>query len=210
LNSARLEGELEGLRKSKEAPPAAAPEKIFQFNEVAAAVRAGQIDVADAFDYIGKKTIPALLDDALQTRELVQKSREPLRRAEQEINEYASFIPGIKEKGSVDFNKAVAKYRELVALGYHADNRTERVAVELAFGDLATLRRKHEQAAINAQPRTIPVDGGGGPTKSSGKLDISKASETMKADWDREGYDQATRERQYAIFLDLKARQRPR
>ena len=93
-----------------------------------------------------------------------------------------------------------------------ADNDvTRRLAVKAVYGTLETVRKKHELAVLNATPRTIPSDtGGGGAPRSNGKVDISKAPATMVDSWEREGADQATRERRYRIYLDLKARQNAR
>lgn len=208
VEKARLEGE---VRVLKEARATQKPEqKILSIAEVNALVEAGTNTREEGDRYIQEVIIPKQVDDRIKAREAEQNRLEPFKRARDGIEEFKVLFPSLMDKNSPEFKRAQREYLDLIALGYEPDIRLEFVAAGKALGPLASQRKRREIAEMNATPRTVPIDSGGSPSTTSGKIDLNKASEWQKADWDREGADQATRERQYRLFLQLEAQRKAR
>lgn len=199
---------IEEERAKAKTPPA----KIYSIPELDEAVERGQITSADRGRYIQEVIIPKAAAKVVEDREAALASRAPVMAAVKEIDEYRKYIPGLNDKTSPEFQKVANEYFSLVNQGLPKNEVTEALAVKLAHGHLDAFRRKAELAAANATHRGMPSDSssGGAAAVKSGKVDVSKAPPTMVAMWDREGVDDATRERRYKIYLELKGRETKR
>jgi hypothetical protein len=195
----------EQLRLAKETPP----EKptIWTKEQVQTAIDGGRVSVLEGAVFLAKQEF----QQDLEAREKKKAEQQPQEKALAEVNEFISVIPQIAVEGSEERRKVAAEVRRIMAEdGVPYDYITQRRAVRAVFGTLADQKKRAEvDRATRSGLRPAPVDaggGGGGGGGANGKVDLAKAPATMVASWDSEGADQATRERRYRIYLDLKAR----
>lgn len=183
--------------------------KIYSLAEVNEAVAQNQITRKQADEYIEKIIFPAQAKKLLEADKAAKEALTPIERARTQVLQYVDYIPELNDRTSENFKKVAREYQRLVSDGLPGDDRTELAAARIVFGELESLKRKREVQQLNSRAPITPVDssGGGSPPE---KIDITKASPAMQADWDRDGLSQADRERRFKVYLDLKAQNEAR
>ena len=184
--------------------------KRYTPQEVQTAVDSGQITAADGADYLARLRATEIWDQRERERESKVVAERPLHRATSEIGEYLKVAPYLADDGD-ERTQGIARERtRLIRESGLPDNHvTTALAIRLALGPSDKLQKQREVSELTRRGTGTHAEspaGGGGSGGRSAKVDLSKAPVTMVAAWDSEGVDQATRERRYGIYLDLKAR----
>lgn len=205
--AAALEEQLKAAREV----PAAKETKVFSMAEVRQAVRDGRISESDGDTYIQETIIPHQIKQTLEAEKRQQAEQEPLARALADVEAYKAEIPELTDTRSEPFRKVATEYQRLIReRGMSPNYVTQALAVETTLGKLADIKKRSEvdrNTRLGLTPPPTDRGAGGAGAVVSGKIDLTKAPQTMVTSWDREGVDQVTRERRYKIYLDLKARQ---
>jgi len=200
----RLAERLRVIEEERSRAAAQPAQRIYTIAELNAAVDAGQIQRADADRYVEEIIIPRRIAQVTEEREAKIAEKIPVVKAIAEINEYRQHLPFLNDRNHPEFQKVAKQYFELVNQGLPKNEVTEALAVKLTHGNLDTYRKKAELAAANANPRTMPSDAGGGngATRSSAKVDVSRAPDMMRHIWESTGTPQADREAEYRAYAE--------
>ena len=201
----------EQLKAARETRSAEEETKVYTLAQVRQAVRDGRITEEAGDQYIQDTVIPYQIKQTLEVERRKAAEQQPQERAISDIETYKTEVPELKDIHSDTFKKVAIEYQRLIRERGMLNNFvTQAVAVENTLGKLSDIRKRGEvdrNTRLGLTPSPTDRGAGGAGTVASGKLDITKAPQTMVTSWDREGVDQATRERRYKIYLDLKARQ---
>ena len=201
----------EQLRAARETRSAEEETKVYTLAQVRQAVRDGRITEEAGDQYIQDTVIPYQIKQTLEVERRKAAEQQPQERAISDIETYKTEVPELKDIHSDTFKKVAIEYQRLIRERGMLNNFvTQAVAVENTLGKLSDIRKRGEvdrNTRLGLTPSPTDRGAGGAGAVASGKIDITKAPQTMVTSWDREGVDQATRERRYKIYLDLKARQ---
>jgi len=191
LEKIRLEERLRALEEQKKEK---VEEQVFTAEQIEQAIETKAITRAQGMQLLARQEAKRLREEEQEKRQ----QNEPIERAKVEINEYMELIPELADKNSKEFTRAKIEYAKLIQLGHPADQRTERVALQLAHGSIEAIKKKAELKAAPPPPPVMPVDmGGAGNHQSNGKLDINKAPAHLIAYWNRTHTSQADREDEF-------------
>lgn len=170
-DKARLEGELEALKRQ----PAAPVQPRYTATQLQQMIDDGKATVGQVLAY-QEETLTKELDGRLE-RKLAEKlaSSNKVSTLQQEITKYKQTVPEVTQEGTKERLAVEREYSYLVNLGYDAnDPRTELMAVRAALGSVETIQERRSAKAIPAQGRDtmqdIQASGGGKP----GEKDILK------------------------------------
>lgn len=205
LELAEREGRLKALQEQRQ-QASSQQERVFTMAEVNAAVEEGKITRAQADAYIEEKIIPYRYQQLRQKEITQERQQKPLEAANTYVNDYVKVMPQLASRDSKEFIEVATKYAELVREGHHDDVRTQKLALDLVYGDLERRRRR---ASLETRPTpTIPVETPGRPVAPSGKVDVTKAPAEFQEIWRKTGTTLEAQERQYKIYLEKQAAKR--
>ena len=177
--------------------------KPFTPQQIQAAVDAGQISQVEATAYLVEQAVTKRLDE--ERARLTKEA--PITSARQELTEYVREVPNLASATSEESQKAFTEFNRLLSRGFPDNDATKAEAVRNVIGDLATVKARRETHELTRAgiKTVVPGSAGGGGPVAPAKIDVAKAPVTMQAMWNKEGTDDKARERQYRIYLDLKA-----
>lgn len=195
----------EQLRLAKEAPVKPA-EKIYTPDEVETAIEAGQIKRSEGMAYLARVEATKVIRESEAQKEAAQ----PIVRAAAKVEEYRKLgVTWMDNPADPKYIRATQIYQQRVRDGYPNDLRSTVDAIREVEGDLDMLKQRKESAAMtraNNAGHAETSAGGGSSAGTTGKVDLSKATPTMKAAWDRDNVPEKSRVREMGYYLQLKAR----
>jgi hypothetical protein len=162
--AARLEGELEALKRTPAEPKTATPTR-YTASQLQAMIDEGKATVGQAFAYQEetlKQELQAQVDKKVsETLSTHQRGNT----VQQEIQEYRTLVPEALQEGTPENQRLVKEMNYLVSLGHDGnDQRTALIAARAAFGDPDSLKTKRAAKAIPTGRDNTMQD-----TTSSGK-----------------------------------------
>jgi hypothetical protein len=198
---------LEEVRRDKKAE-----EPVYSMAQIEKAVEKGSITREEAAVYIENVLWPKKLSDEFTKREQKVLQEAPLEKARKDIDKYMQLVPELSDKNSVEYRKVSDKVRELIGYGHPAGPQTDRIAAEMVLGGLDKVKKRQELGDGNSSSRTMPIDNGSGtPPKPSGKVDLSKAPESLQRVWQRNNItDTNAQARQLKIYNERHAERQTR
>jgi len=184
--AARLEGELEALRKQPAAAPAAATPARYTGAQLQSYIDEGKITVGQALAYQEESL-------KLETSRLVdQKVEEKLSTAtrqstvQREVSRYQEAIPDITVPGTEARQKLEREYAYLVNMGYDArDPKTEVLAARAAFGDPDLIKQRQAARTITTGRDTMQDIAANGKPKPSEKDPLKDLSSSQRQHYQR-------------------------
>jgi hypothetical protein len=189
----RAEERARVLEEQARKPAAKEAERIFSPDEVEAAVTNGTITRSQATVYLARVEAQRVRDEAVAQ----QQAHAPVERARGIVLEYCQLMPALNDEKSPEFARVAAKYHELVGEGHPADFRARRLAAELVFGDLATIKRRQEVTTLSRRAPNMPSDGNGGQPPARAN-DHTKAPAEAQDLWNKMGLSAADRAKDWA------------
>lgn len=167
--AARLEGELEALKRAPTKPETATPPR-YTASQLQAMIDEGKATVGQVLAYQEetlKKELAAEVDKKVsETLSTHQRGNT----VQQEIQEYRSLVPEALQPGTPENQRLVREMNYLVSLGHDGnDQRTALIAARAAFGDPESLKTKRAAKAIPTGRDTMQDTTSSGKPKSSEK-----------------------------------------
>lgn len=145
-------------RAAQTPPPAAAapqtprPER-FTEEQVLAAVDRKEITLAQGLALLSRQAKEEAKEEArkeVEQKLSAERGQKSLQSVVSKIQAYQQAIPGLRQRGSAEWNSVVAQYTELVEEGHKPDQLTELAALKLVFGKDPG---KHEEVRESTRER---------------------------------------------------------
>lgn len=165
---ARLEGELEAMKRAP-APPTAPTPPRYSAAQLQAMIDDGKATVGQVLAY-QEETMRLEMD-----RKLDEKVKATLATTaktstlQQEMDRYKHAVPEVTQEGTPERQQVVKEFDYLVRLGYDAhDPRTELMAVRAALGSVETIQERRKSKSIPTGRETmqdIQASGGSKPSE---------------------------------------------
>lgn len=165
---ARLEGELDAMKRVP-TPPAAPTPPRYSASQLQAMIDEGKATVGQVLAY-QEETLRLEMD-----RKLDEKVKATLATTaktstlQQEMDRYKATIPEVTQEGTPERQQVVKEFNYFVNLGYDAhDPRTELMAVRAALGSVETIQERRKSKSIPTGRETmqdIQASGGGKPSE---------------------------------------------
>lgn len=170
---ARLEGELDAMKRQPTPPPQPTPQRYTEA-QLQAMIDEGKATVGQALAYQAETL---KLDVARQVEEKVRTtlaSSTKTSTLQQEMERYKAVIPEVTQVGSPERMKVEQEFKYLVNLGYDGnDPRTELMAVRAALGSVETVQERQRAKTITPGRETMQdVQAAGGAKQ--GEPDVLK------------------------------------
>lgn len=170
---ARLEGELEALKRTP--PPQAAPTPPrYSAAQLQQMIDEGKATVGQVLAY-QEETLRKELDSKVE--EKVRTSLATTSKAstlQQEMDRYKHVVPEVTQEGTPERQKVTQEFSYLVGLGYDAhDPRTELMAVRAALGSVETIQERRKAKTIPTGRETMQDIQSNGGAKA-GEPDVLK------------------------------------
>lgn len=167
--AARLEGELEALKRTPTEPKTATPPR-YTAAQLQAMIDEGKATVGQVLAYQEetlKKELAAEVDKKVsETLSTHQRGST----VQTELNEYKTLVPEALQVGTPENQKVLKEFSYLVNLGYDRnDPRTEVLAARAAFGAVDSLKNKLSAKAIPTGRDTMQDTTASGKPKPSEK-----------------------------------------
>lgn len=167
--AARLEGELEALKRTPSKPETATPPR-YTASQLQAMIDEGKATVGQVLAYQEetlKKELAATVEQKVaETLSTNQRGST----VQTELNEYKTLVPEALQVGTPENQKVLKEFSYLVNLGYDRnDPRTEVLAARAAFGDTTSLKTKIAAKAIPTGRDTMQDTTASGKPKPSEK-----------------------------------------
>lgn len=146
--AARLEGELEALKRTPAKPEATTPPR-YTASQLQAMIDEGKATVGQVLAYQEetlKQELQAQVDKKVsETLSTHQRGNS----VQQEIQEYRTLVPEALQHGTPENQRLVKEMNYLVSLGHDGnDQRTALIAARAAFGDPESIKTKRAAKAI--------------------------------------------------------------
>ena len=156
--AARLEGELDALRKMGADKPVPPPIKEYTWQELQRGIDAGQITLQQALEHreeIIRRHAEKQADDKIKaTLETTQRQST----VQQELAQYRTLVPEAVQMGTKERVALEREFTYLVNMGYDSrDPRTELLAARNVLGDMESIKQRKAAATITSE-RTIMKD----------------------------------------------------
>lgn len=168
--AARLEGELEALKRTPAKPETATTPPRYTAAQLQAMLDEGKATVGQVFAY-QEETLKQELQ--AQVEKKVSETLSTHQRGntvQQEIQEYRSLVPEALQAGTPENQRLVREMNYLVSLGHDGnDQRTALIAARAAFGDPESLKTKRAAKAIPTGRDTMQDTTASGKPKPSEK-----------------------------------------
>lgn len=169
---ARLEGELEAMKRQPAAPP---PTPRYTEAQLQQMIDEGKATVGQVLAY-QKETLAQELErkfEAKFTEKLASTTRTSS--LQQEITKYKQTVPEVTQEGTPERVAVEREYAYLVNLGYDAnDPRTELMAVRAALGSVETIQERRKAKSIPSTGRETMQDTHTSGNPKAGEKDILK------------------------------------
>lgn len=183
--AARLEGELEALKRQP-VTPAQPVEKRYTPAQLQAFVDEGKITVGQVLAY-QEETIRQEMErklDAKLTEKLAGASQQTT--LQREINKYRESIPEVEQPGTPERTKLEQEFTYLIQLGYDKnDPRTELMAARAAFGDPDLAKQKRQAKSITTPRETIQDIASNGSPKPAEKDPLKQLTSEQRKHYQR-------------------------
>ena len=171
---ARLEGELEAMKRQP-TPPAAPTPPRYSASQLQTMIDEGKATVGQVLAY-QEETMRLEMDRKLEEKvKATLATTAKTSTLQQEMDRYKSVVPEVTQEGTPERQQVVKEFNYLVGLGYDAsDPRTELMAVRAALGSVETIQERRKSKSIPTGRETmqdIQASGGGKP---SGEPDVLK------------------------------------
>lgn len=167
--AARLEGELEALKRTPAEPKTAIPPR-YTASQLQAMIDEGKATVGQVLEYQEetlKKELAAEVDKKVsETLSTHQRGNT----VQSELQEYKTLVPEALQAGTPENQRVLKEFSYLVNMGYDRnDPRTEVLAARAAFGDPESLKTKRAAKAIPTGRDTMQDTTSSGKPKPSEK-----------------------------------------
>ena len=183
--SARLQGELEGLRRQSTQQPQ--QPQFYTPQQLQGEVDAGWITPAVMVAQIGWQERQI----AKQEMRLEISQTERFRAAGTEVQKYLNEIPKLADTGSEEFRRVNVVNREIAdEMQLPVDDlRVQRRALQIVFGPVERLAKgKVVSDATRVGAETYVESGGGGAKGAPSKDPLKDIPSSYKTHWERLGY----------------------
>jgi hypothetical protein len=166
---ARLEGELEAMKRQPAEPKTATPPR-YTASQLQAMIDEGKATLGQVLAYQEetlKKELTAEVDKKVsETLSTHQRGNT----VQSELQEYKTLVPEALQAGTPENQKVLKEFSYLVNMGYDRnDPRTEVLAARAAFGDPTSLKAKRDAKAIPIGRDTMQDTTASGKPKPSEK-----------------------------------------
>jgi hypothetical protein len=184
--AARLEGELEALRKQPAASAQQAAPARYTGSQLQTFIDEGKITVGQALSY-QEETLK--LEAARLVEQKVEEKLSTVTRqstVQREVARYKEAIPDIDVPGTEAHQKLEREYTFLVNMGYDAkDPKTEILAARAAFGDPDLMKQKQAARTITTGRDTMQDIAANGKPKPSEKDPLKDLSSAQRQHYQR-------------------------
>lgn len=154
---ARLEGELEAMKRTP-APSTPATPPRYTAGQLQQMIDEGKATVGQVLAY-QEETLRQEMASTLEKKveEKLSSARKVLT-VQQELDAYKQLVPGIVDGTAPERRKVEQEFAYLVQMGYDArDPRTELMAARAALGSVETIKARHQAKSI-ITPRETMLD----------------------------------------------------
>lgn len=169
---ARLEGELEAMKRVPATPPSPPRYTEAQLQQM---IDDGKATVGQVLAY-QKETLTKELTqqvDARVSERLAASTKTSS--LQQEITKYKQTVPEVTQEGTPERQAVEREYSYLVNLGYDAnDPRTELMAVRAALGSVETIQERRKAKTIPSTGRETMQDTQASGNPKAGEKDVLK------------------------------------
>lgn len=152
---ARLEGELEAMKRAPAQPTAPTPPR-YSAAQLQQMIDEGKATVGQVLAYQEealRKELETKLDEKVQATLSAKAKTSTL---QHEMDRYKQVVPEVTQEGTPERQKVVQEFSYLVEMGYDAkDPRTELMAVRAALGSVETIQAKRNAKAIPTGRETM-------------------------------------------------------
>lgn len=202
---ARLEGELEALRRTPP-PQAAPPPPRYSAAQLQQMIDEGKATVGQVLAYQEetlRKELATTLDEKVQATLTATAKTSSLN---QEMERYKAVVPEVIQEGTPERQKVTQEFSYLVSLGYDArDPRTELMAVRAALGSVETIQAKRAAKTIPTGRETMQDIQANGGAKASEPDVLKKMTAAQRQHYQRmidrnvyKGWDEVRDELKFA------------
>lgn len=184
--AARLEGELDALRKQPATAAQPATPARYTGTQLQSFIDEGKITVGQALSYQEEslKLEAARLVDAKVEEKLSTATRQST--VQREVSRYQEAIPDITVPGTEARQKLEREYAYLVSMGYDAkDPKTEVLAARAAFGDPDLIKQRQAARTITTGRDTMQDIAANGKPKPSEKDPLKDLSSSQRQHYQR-------------------------
>ena len=184
--AARLEGELEALRKQPAATAQPVTPARYTGAQLQSYIDEGKITVGQALAYQEEslKLEAARLVDQKVEEKLSTVTRQST--VQREVSRYQEAIPDITVPGTEARQKLEGEFRYLVSMGYDAkDPKTEVLAARAAFGDPDLIKQRQAARTITTGRDTMQDIAANGKPKPSEKDPLKDITAAQRQHYQR-------------------------
>lgn len=184
-------------------------QRVYTKAEIRGLVTAGQITQEDADRYEEEIIIPHKIQQTLRGEKARESQSKPLERAAIEIGQYKQYVPELVDKSSEKFQQAAKEYARLVTEDGQPETLvTEKMALRYIFGSLDDLKNRKDLKSMTRDSTRFHAEASANSSSRDGtnSTDISGASETQKAYWDKAKLTPEQKQKEWKIYNDLKGK----
>lgn len=203
---ARLEGELEAMKRTPPVQVAPTPPR-YTPAQLQAMVDEGKATIGQVLAYQEESVrldVEKKVDERLDAKLKESSKTTTLQR---ELGQYKQVVPEVLQPGTPERLAVEKEYAYLVDLGYSAsDPRTELMAVRAALGSVETIQAKRKSKTIPTERETMQDTQSSGGAKTGGEPDLlKKLTSAERTHYQRmidrgvyKGWDEVREERKFA------------